>query len=131
MAEEKILGTVAPEETIEGTLTPEETVEGNVLASDVVIMRGVGSSISIGYVELFADKWVGDASPYSQVVTIDGVTEYSQVDLTPSAEQLDVFHNKDLAFVAENEDGVVTVYAVGDKPANDYTMQVTIKEIKT
>ena len=44
-------------------------------------------------------------------------------------EQLAIFHNKDLSFVAENEDGVVTVYAIGQKPENDYTMQVTVKEV--
>jgi hypothetical protein len=63
------------------------------------------------------------------VVFIDGVTPYSQVDLKPSAEQLTVFHEKDLAFSTENEDGVVTVYAVGDRPTNDYTMQVSITEV--
>ena len=90
---------------------------------------GAGSPITIGFVELLADKWIGDNSPYSQVVTIDGVTQYSQVDLTPSVEQLAIFHDKDLTFVTENEDGVVTVYAIGDKPLNDYTVQVTIKEV--
>ena len=83
----------------------------------------------IAEIELLAANWIGDASPYSQVVTIPGITKYSQVDLTPSVAQLTIFHNKDLAFVAENEDGVVTVYAIGDKPLNDYTMQVTIKEV--
>lgn len=85
----------------------------------------------IAEIELLATKWVGDASPYSQVVTIPGITKYSQVNLTPSVAQLTIFHNKDLAFVTENEDGVVTVYAIGDKPLNDYTMQVTIKEVST
>ena len=84
---------------------------------------------TIGEVTLLASEWVGEASPYSQVVTIAGVTENSQVDLTPSVEQLAVFHHKDLAFVTENEDGVVTVYAIGDKPMNDYTIQVTITEV--
>ena len=78
---------------------------------------------------LLADKWVGTQSPYSQVVTIDGATERSQVDLTPSVEQLAVFYNKDLAFVTENEDGVITVYAIGQKPENDYTIQVTLTEV--
>lgn len=84
---------------------------------------------TIGEVTLLASEWVGEASPYSQVVTIAGVTKNSQVDLTPSVEQLAVFHNKDLAFVTENEGGVVTVYAIGDKPMNDYTIQVTITEV--
>lgn len=83
----------------------------------------------IAYVDLLAANWVGSESPYSQVVEIDGVTEYSQVDLTPSIEQLVIFYEKDLGFVTENEDGVVTVYAIGQKPENDYTIQVTITEV--
>ena len=66
---------------------------------------------------------------YSQVVTIDGITENSKIDLLPSVEQLAIFHNKDVAFVTENEDGVVTVFAIGDKPLLDYTMQVQITEV--
>lgn len=83
----------------------------------------------IGEVTLLADKWVGDDSPYSQVVEVAGATENSQVDLTPSVEQLNTFYEKDLAFVTENDNGVVTVYAIGDKPANNYTVQVTITEV--
>ena len=84
----------------------------------------------IAYVDLLSANWVGDASPYSQVVEIAGVTENSQVDLTPSVAQLVIFHEKDLGFVTENEDGVVTVYAFGQKPLDDYTMQVTITEVE-
>lgn len=83
----------------------------------------------LGEVTLLASGWEGNASPYSQVVAIDGVTENSQVDLTPSIEQLAVFHHKDLTFVTENVGGVVTVYALGDKPMSDYTIQVTITEV--
>ena len=86
-------------------------------------------SVRIAEVNLLAANWVGDDSPYSQVVAIEGVTEYSQVDLNPSIEQLVVFYEKDLGFVTENEDGVVTVYAIGQKPEHDYTMQVTITEV--
>ena len=74
-------------------------------------------------------NWKGGESPYSQVVNIPGITEYSQVDLTPSVEQLSIFYHKDLAFVTENEGGVVTVYAIGQKPQNDYIIQVTITEV--
>lgn len=89
-----------------------------------------GSTARIGTVSLPASKWVGNANPYSQVVTIEGVTENSQVDLTPSVEQLVVFYEKDLTFVTENDGGIVTVYAIGQKPTNDYTIQVTITEVK-
>lgn len=88
-----------------------------------------GSTVRLGNVTLYASKWVGSSSPYSQVVSVSGVTEYSQVDLKPSVEQLSIFHKKDLAFVTENDGGTVTVYAVGDKPTNDYTMQVSITEV--
>lgn len=91
-----------------------------------------GSSARLGEVTLYADAWrestSGDSLYYQEAV-IDGVTESSQVDLTPSIEQLAIFHQKDLAFVTENVDGVVTVYALGDKPTNDYTIQVTITEV--
>ena len=88
-----------------------------------------GTSVTVREVTLFANKWVGADSPYSQVINIAGVTARSQVDLKPSVEQMEIFHDKDLAFVTENEAGVVTVYAIGEKPANDYTMQVTITEV--
>lgn len=90
---------------------------------------GTVKTARIADVTLPASDWTGEASPYSQVVTIEGVTKYSQVDLTPSVEQLTIFYNKDLAFVTENEDGVVTVYAIGQKPMNDYVIQATITEV--
>ena len=83
----------------------------------------------IAYVTLLASAWEGEENLYSQIVTIEGVTKNSQVDLTPSVEQLAVFYNKDLTFVTENENGVVTVYAIGQKPQNDYTIQVTLTEV--
>ena len=83
----------------------------------------------VSTVTLRAANWTGTASPYSQVVSIVGTTENSKVDLTPTVEQMTIFHQKDLAFVTENDDGVITVYAIGDKPTNDYTMPVTITEV--
>ena len=89
----------------------------------------VGTSIRIADVTLLASAWEGSDRLWHQVVTIEGTTEYSQVDLTPSAEQLTIFHEKDIAFTTENEDGTVTVFAIGDKPSNDYVIQATITEV--
>ena len=83
----------------------------------------------INSVTLYGNRWVGDASPYTQVVEVSGATQYSKIDLQPSTEQLDIFYAKDLSFVAENEDGVITVSCVGHKPLNDYTIQITITEV--
>ena len=92
--------------------------------------KTANSVARISEIILLADKWVGSDNRYSQVVDVPGATENSQVDLTPSEEQLAIFYDKSLAFVAENEGGVVTVYAIGQKPDNDYTMQVTITEVR-
>lgn len=86
-------------------------------------------SAKITTVDLLASAWTGSDGLYSQVVDIEGVTMKSKVDLQPSAEQLALFHEKDLSLVTENKYGVVTVYAIGDKPTRDYTIQASIKEV--
>lgn len=91
---------------------------------------GYNRAPRISEVTLPASDWVGEGNLHSQVVNIDGVTENSQVDLTPSVEQLVIFYEKDISFVTENEDGVVTVYVIGQKPQNDYTIQATITEVQ-
>lgn len=81
-------------------------------------------------VTLLADAWVGNGDKYSQVVELEGVTAHTKVNLQPTPEQLVEFQNEVLAFVAENEGGVVTVFAIGDKPTGDYTIQTTLKEVE-
>ena len=70
---------------------------------------------------------------YYQEVEVTGVniTSKSKVDLQPTAEQLYIFHEKDLAFVAENKDGTVRVYCVGQVPKNEYNIPVTVTEVVT
>ena len=92
-------------------------------------LKGGGSTAYITHIDLPSANWQGADNLYSQVVEIEGITEYSKVDINPSVEQLAVFYQKDIAFVTENEDGVVTVYCIGQKPLDNYTMQVTITEV--
>lgn len=68
---------------------------------------------------------------YGQEVTVENanITPNSKVDLQLSSEQMVIFYEKDLAFVAENEDGKVTVYCIGQIPQNDYKLQATVTEI--
>ena len=88
-----------------------------------------GAAAKLTEIVLPAANWKGAISPYSQVVAVEGVSVNSMVDLQPSVEQLEIFHDKDIAFSTENDGGVVTVYAIGDKPQNDYTIQATIMEV--
>lgn len=83
-------------------------------------------------ITLYANRWERAAdNRYYQVVKVHNatVTTNSKVDLQPNSEQLVVFHEKDLAFVTENEDGIISVFCVGQVPQNDYTIQATITEI--
>lgn len=83
-------------------------------------------------VTIYPDQWVQVAdNKWCQIVTVDNavITPNSKVDLQPSPEQLCIFHNKDLAFVAENDNGTISVYCVGQVPANEYTLQATITEV--
>ena len=80
-------------------------------------------------ITLYEGGWIGTESPYYQVVAVDGVTNRSQVDLTPTAEQLETFRDQELSLTASQKGGVVTVKAVGDKPIGDHIVQVTITEV--
>lgn len=68
---------------------------------------------------------------YGQMVNVNNavITPNSKVDLQISSEQMVIFYEKDLAFVAENDDGVVTIYCIGNVPENDYTLQATVTEV--
>lgn len=89
------------------------------------------SSSRLGQVTLLGANWeeTDDPHRFIQVVEVEGATANSQVDLTPTGEQLAAFYGKDVAFTTSNKGGVVTVTAVGKKPLNDYTIQVTITEV--
>lgn len=82
-------------------------------------------------ITLKASKWVwmANGDRCSQVVSIPEATAYSKIDLQLSEEQLAIFHEKDITFVAENVGGTITVYCIGQMPANDYTIQATITEV--
>lgn len=126
---DRILGALSNKSDIDHTHDEYAKNEEVQELTDYILEMLGNKTIKIGEVTLSASAWNGENSPYSQVVNIDGVTENSQVDLTPDVQQLAIFHNKDLAFVTENYGGVVTVYAIGQKPTNDYTIQVTITEV--
>jgi hypothetical protein len=95
----------------------------------VLSPTNVATPMRIVEISLIGNRWVGSNTTWSQVVSIDGVTANSMVDIQPSVEQLRIFYEKDLAFTTENDNGVVTVFAIGDKPTNDYILQATVTEV--
>ena len=115
-------------DTIDVTPQEEQVAVEPIGTGMVYQATGTGTNTRIGYITLFANKWVytGVENRYAQIVSIEGVTEKDQVNMTIDGEQALIFREKDVGFYAENEDGVVTVFAIGQKPTQDYTMQVTI-----
>ena len=79
----------------------------------------VGSSVKVTSFTAPASDWKGAISPYSQVVAVDGASTNSKVDLQLGAEDLHKLMSGIFAFVAENDEGVVTLYAIGDRPGED------------
>lgn len=83
----------------------------------------------IATITLAASAWTGSSEPYSQVVEINTVTSASKIDLQPTAQQIVSLQNAETSLMVENNGGVVTCYAIGNKPTVDYTMQVLIQEV--
>lgn len=91
---------------------------------------GSGStSVKMTDITLPADGWKNAVSPYSQVVEVNGVSTNSRVDLQLSAEQTEAMAGENIAITAINDSGVVTVFAIGNKPAEDITLTATIMEV--
>lgn len=80
-------------------------------------------------ITLPAVNWNGNENPWHQVVHIDGVTTSSKINLYATALQVVDMQNNEFSLMAENDNGVVTVYALGNKPTSDYTIQAEITEV--
>lgn len=91
----------------------------------------VATPVPVVNITLLASAWVASDNRYSQVVPVPGVTSKSRVNLTPSVGQVEIFYEKNITFVTENDGGKVTVYVIGQKPENDYTIPVDIMEVVT
>lgn len=121
----------------DGILLDKEYVDSNNLVTrqeiaalkEIINLLQAKSLVKTITINLPASKWVGESDSYSQVVSIADITPYSKVDLQPTLEQLVIFHEKDITFVTENDDGIVTIYCIGQKPTLDYDIQATVTEI--
>lgn len=82
-------------------------------------------------ITLSASKWVEQdgGSHYTQVVSVSGVTANTRIDLNPTPEQLISIVDEGLSMFAANQNGVVTVYCMGGKPATDMTLPIAKQEV--
>ena len=90
---------------------------------------GGGSAAKLANISLPVTAWKGAESPFSQVVDVGEVSVNSRVDLHASVEQTEMMRIKRIAMTASNEAGVVTVYAIGNKPDRDIIIQASATEV--
>lgn len=85
-------------------------------------------ALSHGNITL-STSWSGNG-PYTQAVTIPGVTAKSKIDLQPSAAIISqLIEDGVTALLVENNNGVLTAYAVGATPSKALTVQYTRTEV--
>ena len=122
---------------LEGLETAAQVVENHpdilegILARLAELETNSGAKAKLRDVTLLAADWLdGTPGQYYQVVEIEGVTENSKIDPALNAEQILIMQDKVITFHFENEGGVVTAFATGDRPTLDYTIQVSITEVE-
>ena len=80
-------------------------------------------------VTLASANWSGNG-PYTQSVTISGVLSNSKVDIQPNAAAIQQMITDGCAAIyIDNNNGILTAYAIGSAPTANLTVQVTIIEV--
>lgn len=99
-------------------------------------MPGAALVTRMVMINLRSDNWIEDGDVFCQIVPIANITENSKVDLQLTPAQLVWLQDEEIAFTTKNDNGIVTVYAIGGKPLSDFTveselgaMQATISEM--
>ena len=92
-------------------------------------ISGISSVESIQEITLDRDDWTGNG-PYTQEVSIQGVTAASKIDIQADAAAISQLLSDGVRAVwVENNNGTVTVYSIGAVPTEDITLQCSIENI--
>ena len=125
----------ADHDTEWGSVSVEDNATVQQMAKDIADLKengagGGATGVRMTTVALLASAWTGSGALFSQVVEVEGVTENSKVDPHPSPEQMQELIDSEISLTTVNENGVVTVYAIGGAPASDYTMNFIMTEVQ-
>lgn len=71
-----------------------------------------------------------DSGPYTQVLSgISNITANSKIDIQADAATINAIVDGGFSLTIKNHNGTITIYAVGDKPTVDLTLQLVITEV--
>lgn len=105
------------------------TIKEEYIPDTIARLKDVPAKPRITTVTLSASAWSGSSNPWSQTVTVDGVTANSRLELSPTAAQIVSLQNAEITLMLQNDAGTVSAWAIGNKPEEDYTMQVLLTEV--
>ena len=81
-------------------------------------------------VELTAALWSNDASPYTMTLDVPYVTSESCVNLCLSYDNITKGISEGYTLAVVNNNGIVTFYAIGNKPVSNISLQIQIGEVR-
>lgn len=95
----------------------------------IQILEGkILQSGSMMHATLHAANW-GAAIPYSQNITLKDIASNNKIDIQADAYTLNTINGK-YSLCVSNNNGIVTVYAIGEKPTVDLDVQLVITAVK-
>lgn len=75
-----------------------------------------------------AASWVG-TGPYSQTLTIDSATASTKFDIQADIDTMSTILNNGYCMSIKNDNGLITIYAIGAKPSVDLNVQFLLTEV--
>jgi myosin heavy subunit len=128
--DDAIQGDIGP--AIDSALSQKTDVAGGIAGYDSTqtALTAKSDKSSLVPITLSASGWTGDAAPYSQQISVEGVTATSANEVLPdasiTADQLEAFQDANIQDGGQ-EAGKITLLAFGDKPSIDLPVRVIVR----
>jgi hypothetical protein len=107
-----------------------EALEYTTLSIKAWALKNINNAIpKYTTISLLATSWIDDGQLCYQDIALNCVTDKSMVNLQPTPEQLITWQDNGLTFTTYSSNGSVRVFAIGDLPTEDYTVQATVHEM--
>ena len=89
----------------------------------------VVDNIKIINITIPATSWVG-TGPYSQTLAINSATASTKLDIQADADTMATILSRGYCMSIKNDNGHITIHAIGTKPTIDLNVQLLLTEVK-